>query len=209
MKARIHAVQARLKDIRGRRGALRRALGFRHARTLYWQAQARTRPTADGRARAREKAHASAELGREIRHTLKVVTEREHNALQKLKHLEKLAAQTDTDGDGLIWVDGRQVAEQVGREVLRIRASGRWKGVIVSGYRTPAYSESLCYRMCGRPSCPGRCAGRATNHARKGGRNGAIDVSDYWTFNAECRRLGSWLENHLSQDPVHFSDSGG
>jgi hypothetical protein len=100
------------------------------------------------------------------------------------------------------------VSEGVGREVLRIRDAGRWSGYIVSGFRTPAYSESLCYGMCGAPSCPGRCAGRNTNHARKGGRNGAVDLTDYYTFAAECRRLGSWLTNILPNDRVHFSDSG-
>ena len=42
----------------------------------------------------------------------------------------------------------------------------------------------------------------------KGGRNGAVDLTDFVTFAAECRRLGSWLENALPADLVHFSDLG-
>jgi hypothetical protein len=114
----------------------------------------------------------------------------------------------DPDGDDLIWIDGTQVAEGVGREVLRIRSAGRWQGRVVSGYRTPVYSERLCFDMCGAPRCPGRCAGRDSNHARKGGRSGAVDVTDYFTFAAECRRLSSWLTNALPNDRAHFSDSG-
>jgi hypothetical protein len=110
--------------------------------------------------------------------------------------------------DGLIWIDDRQVAAAVGEEVLRIRRAGRWKGAVVSGYRDPAHSEQLCFNMCHAPQCPGRCAGRSSNHGHKGGRQGAVDVSDYHTFAAESGRLGSWLTNHLPSDLVHFSESG-
>lgn len=131
-----------------------------------------------------------------------------HRAAQKVKWLKAHPPPLDPDGDGLIVIDGRQVAKAVGAEVLRIRAGGRWLGTVVSGYRTPAHSIALCEAMCGAPQCPGRCAGAASRHAKKGGRDGAVDVSDFWTFRAECARLGSWLENHLPLDPVHFSDIG-
>lgn len=91
------------------------------------------------------------------------------------------------------------------------RAAG-WYGVVNSGVRTPEYSESLCRNMCGAPSCPGRCAGRASNHnmtADQGEPYGALDVSDYYNFGAIQPRIGSPLKNALgAQDPVHFSVSG-
>lgn len=91
------------------------------------------------------------------------------------------------------------------------RAAG-WTGVVVSGVRTPEYSESLCFNMCGAPSCPGRCAGRASNHNMtpdQGYPYGALDVSDYYRFAAVQVDIGSPLRNALgAQDPVHFSVSG-
>jgi len=147
----------------------------------------------------------SRRLSQKIDQTEKVLRRRAEN---KREWLQKHPPPLDPDGDGLIVIDGRQVAKGVGAEVLRIRKAGRWKGGVVSGYRTPAHSIALCEAMCGHPSCPGRCAGAASRHAKKGGRDGAVDVSDFWTFRSECARLGSWLENHLPLDPVHFSDIG-
>lgn len=110
---------------------------------------------------------------------------------------------------GVVWFDGKMCAAGIAKELQRIRNAGRWKGVLVSGFRTPAYSRSLCYARCGRPSCPGTCAGEKSNHSGRGyGRKGAADLTDFYTFKEEARRLGSWLENHLPYDPVHFSDSG-
>jgi hypothetical protein len=115
---------------------------------------------------------------------------------------------TAADGTDLVTIDGKQVAAGIGAEVLRVRQAGRWKGKVVSGYRDPAYSEKLCRAMCGQPSCPGKCAGRTSNHGQKGGRAGAVDVDDFDTFRSECARLGSWLKNELSHDRVHFSETG-
>ena len=87
-----------------------------------------------------------------------------------------------------------------------------WGGTVVSGVRTPEYSEQLCYAMCGAPSCAGRCAGRASNHNMEPGQGypaGALDVSDYAAFEAIQKRIGSPLKNELdARDPVHFSVSG-
>lgn len=85
-----------------------------------------------------------------------------------------------------------------------------WGGRLVSGYRSPAYSEQLCYRMCGRASCPGRCAGRATNHAYAIPSRFSIDVSDYARFGhivAKCP-IAPHIHNALPIDLVHFSPSG-
>lgn len=204
------SVQERLSAIRKRLADLNRAHQFRHGRTEYWLGRYKLSKRLHGEDDERtrwnlHKYRTSRELGRKISHSEAVLHRR---AEKKLKWLRKHPPPIDPDHDGLIQIDGKQVATEIGKEVRRIRAAGRWKGYVVSGYRTPAYSESLCYHMCGRPACPGTCAGRNTNHARLGGRNGAVDVSDYFTFAAECRRLGSWLENHLPHDLVHFSDSG-
>lgn len=86
----------------------------------------------------------------------------------------------------------------------------RWQGVVVSGYRTPEYSEHLCYVMCGAPACAGRCAGRNTNHAWLEPPRGAVDVTDYVRFGrvvAHCPYLPHVL-NDLPIDRVHYSPTG-
>lgn len=86
-----------------------------------------------------------------------------------------------------------------------------WNGVVVSGVRTPAYSEQLCYNMCNAPTCPGKCAGRYSNHnmtSTQGYPYGALDVSDYDSFERIQFEIGSPLRNDLPIDPVHFSVSG-
>jgi hypothetical protein len=86
-----------------------------------------------------------------------------------------------------------------------------WRGWVVSGYREPGYSQSLCYKMCGRPSCPGRCAGVSSNHVGKTPQRFAIDVSYYGDFGrivAKCP-ISPHIHNSLgARDPVHFSPSG-
>lgn len=108
--------------------------------------------------------------------------------------------------------DGKPVAAYFVPHLRWARAHG-WHGSVVSGYRTPAYSESLCYHMCGRPSCPGTCAGRATNHAGLDPNktpSGAIDVSDYINFGNIIARspYSPHIHNALPRDRVHFSPRG-
>ena len=86
-----------------------------------------------------------------------------------------------------------------------------WRGRLVSGWRSRAYSQHLCYAMCGRPSCPGRCAGVNTNHVGAAVSQFAVDVSDYGTFGRVVARcpIRPKIFNALgSRDPVHFSPSG-
>ena len=90
------------------------------------------------------------------------------------------------------------------------RAHG-WHGKLVSGFRTPEFSDKLCHDMCGAPSCPGRCAGRASNHSGKTTNQFAVDVSDYANFERIVARcpLEPKIRNLLdARDPVHFSPSG-
>jgi hypothetical protein len=116
-------------------------------------------------------------------------------------------------GAGTTMIDGRAVPNWMVPKVKEIRARGRWKGVIVSGYRTPEYSTQLCMSMCGHPTCPGRCAGRYSNHACPPSATcqvgeGAIDVSDYITFAIEASAVNAPFHNALPYDRVHFSRSG-
>lgn len=106
--------------------------------------------------------------------------------------------------------DGKPVAKTAIPLLTWARANG-WDGVLVSGWRDPKYSQSLCFRMCGAPSCPGRCAGLSSNHVGNTPTKFAMDVSDYVRFGqlmARCPILPH-VHNALgSRDPVHFSPSG-
>lgn len=109
---------------------------------------------------------------------------------------------------GLVWMDGKQVAAWVADELDKARRAG-WRGYVVSGYRTPAYSERLCYGMCGAPRCPGRCAGRSSNHSQ--GYiypHGAVDVTDWQTLDRLSHSLNLRIRNALPADRVHFSATG-
>lgn len=108
------------------------------------------------------------------------------------------------DGGRLYWFDGRKVRAEIYPHLVWARANG-WKGVVTSGYRDPVYSTRLCYAMCGRPFCPGRCAGTSSNHVRI-----AVDVTDYYTFAELMRRCPHKprIFNDLPYDRVHFSPNG-
>lgn len=111
---------------------------------------------------------------------------------------------------GVTTFDGVRVARWLVPYLQHARATGIWHGHLVSGWRDPAYSEQLCYHMCGRPSCPGKCAGRSSNHSGSAKPRGALDVTDYYNFG---RAIRGWGNPHIfnalgAQDPVHFSASG-
>lgn len=106
--------------------------------------------------------------------------------------------------------DGRPVANWLLPYLEWARAEG-WDGTLNSGWRDPNYSERLCYNMCGRPSCPGRCAGKASNHSGSVKPRGAVDVSYYYEFGQLMKRCpySPRIFNALgARDPVHFSASG-
>lgn len=111
---------------------------------------------------------------------------------------------------GVVLFDGRPCAKWMVPYLEWARKHG-WDGTLVSGYRTPEFSESLCQRMCGAPSCPGRCAGRSSNHSGNEKPRGAVDVSDFAEFGRLMARapFDPKIHNALgAQDPVHFSVSG-
>jgi hypothetical protein len=111
---------------------------------------------------------------------------------------------------GIGMYDGRPCANAAIPYLNWARRNG-WHGHLNSGWRSRAYSQHLCYAMCGAPMCPGRCAGVNTNHVYAQPDRFAIDVTDYVTFGhlmARCP-LRPQLHNYLgSADPVHYSPSG-
>lgn len=120
---------------------------------------------------------------------------------------------------GLVRYDGKMVPKWIVAQLTWAREVGyngkRWDGSVVSGTRTPAFSESLCFNMCGEPRCPGRCAGRSSNHNSDGTiGTGAVDLTDYLTFAElmphcpDAVTGGHRLRNDLPNDRVHFSESG-
>jgi hypothetical protein len=108
---------------------------------------------------------------------------------------------------GLVYFDGKRCAAWIAVWLVKVRSHGVAFS-LTSGYRDPAYSESLCYRMCGRPRCPGKCAGSSSNHSGIYFPHGAADVTNFWAVRAKLRQLGAPLTNHLPYDPVHVSNSG-
>lgn len=113
-----------------------------------------------------------------------------------------------TPGVGIF--DGKPVCKCAIPILKWARANG-WHGFLNSGWRSVAYSISLCFRICGAPRCPGKCAGASTRHVGKSCDSFAVDVSDYVRFGQLMTRcpLTPHIHNSLgSIDPVHFSPQG-
>lgn len=207
------AVRRALERTKDRIAKLTRAERFRVGRTHFWLAEYKRRRKRFGEdddrtAWALHKFRVSRALGWKIDHDQAVLHRR---ADRKLRWLRKHPQPLDPDENDLILVDGVPCSEDIGREILRIRRFGRWKGRLLSGWRSIAHSIELCFGICGASSCPGRCAGAGTRHVEKSGdgsNRGAGDLTDYITFREECARHGSFLENHLPLDLPHFSDAG-
>lgn len=111
---------------------------------------------------------------------------------------------------GVTTFDGRPVAKWLVPYLQWARENG-WKGTLNSGWRDPVYSEGLCLAMCGAPSCPGRCAGRGSNHSGSTPGHGAVDVSDYVKFGELMKTCP--IEPRIfcalgPADPVHYSATG-
>lgn len=111
--------------------------------------------------------------------------------------------------DGLTSYDGHQVAAWMVPQLEWARSRG-WNGSVLSGYRTPAYSRSLCYAMCGAPSCPGMCAGASSRHSEYRKPGGAVDLSSPANFEAAVRGCPYLprLINRLPNDRNHHSAEG-
>lgn len=131
-----------------------------------------------------------------------------HNRASQKSH------NTGVKTTGVTVYDGRTVAAWFVPYMNWARHVGhggyRWRGVLVSGFRDPAYSEKLCRAMCGRPSCPGRCAGRLSHHSQFIKPAGAIDLTDYLRFAwlMQFCPIEPRIFNALPIDLVHFSSTG-
>jgi hypothetical protein len=125
---------------------------------------------------------------------------------RRQKQLERARKQIP----GVATFDGRKVATWL-KPYLDFARENGWTGTITSGYRTPEESEDLCIEQCGQPSCPGKCAGRTSNHSGKTQPKGAVDVSDIARFARLMERcpLEPRIFNDLGDaDPEHFSTTG-
>jgi hypothetical protein len=116
----------------------------------------------------------------------------------------------------IVTLDGKQVPRWIAKHLRAARAAGTWKGTVISGYRSPAYSEQLCLNMCGHPTCPGVCGGRNSYHACPPtgtgvAYEGAVDLTDPAGFQRYCRAHGNPLHGNgemLPADTPHFSRNG-
>ena len=132
-------------------------------------------------------------------------------AAQRRRKQRKAAKLSRAPRSGVDRFDGEPVAAWMKPYLEWARENG-WKGTLNSGWRDPGHSERLCYDICGAAKCPGRCAGRDSNHVGKVKPAGSIDVSDPGTFGALMKRCPyePKLCNRLgAKDPWHFSVSGG
>jgi len=110
---------------------------------------------------------------------------------------------------GVATFDGKPVAAWMKPYLDWAREHG-WQGTLSSGWRDPAYSESLCMGICHAPKCPGRCAGRSSNHVGRVKPAGAIDVTHYEEFGRLMQSCPyePRIFNDLPADRVHFSATG-
>lgn len=129
---------------------------------------------------------------------------------RKRKWLKEHPESTFPD-HGLVELDGHQVAAWIAKILVAAREAGYWHGYVISGWRSRSYSRELCENMCGASSCPGRCAGEATNHVGIEEPEGATDVSDPAGLQRYCREHGLPLRGNgevLPADTPHFSRAG-
>lgn len=153
---------------------------------------------------------AGPELVKRMRHPRKVNPAMLARGLKRRRRQRALAKKSAVDRAGIVQFDGHAVAAWIEPHLTWARANG-WKGTIYSGYRTPEHSEEICRQKCGAPTCPGRCAGRTSNHSGRIAPAGAVDVSDYVTFGRLMARSPHRprIRNALpTTDPNHFSESG-
>ncbi len=104
--------------------------------------------------------------------------------------------------------------------IAGVNKRARARGVdfaVLSGFRTPAYSTSICEHQCGAPQCAGTCAGAKSNHAcpPDGAGTAYEGAEDLYPgaaeFEAYCRAYKEPLIGGgavLPNDPNHFSHAG-
>jgi peptidoglycan hydrolase-like protein with peptidoglycan-binding domain len=131
-------------------------------------------------------------------------------AARRRRKQRKAAKLSRAPRAGVDSFDGEPVAAWMKPYLVWARENG-WKGTLNSGWRDPAHSERLCFDICNAPKCPGRCAGRSSNHVGNVKPAGSIDVSDPAKFGELMRRCPyePKLKNVLgAKDPWHYSVTG-
>jgi peptidoglycan hydrolase-like protein with peptidoglycan-binding domain len=145
---------------------------------------------------------------RSIRHSSPRMLSR---AAWRRRKQRKAAKLSRAPRSGVDRFDGEPVAAWMKPYLEWARENG-WKGTLNSGWRDPEHSERLCFDICGAAKCPGRCAGRSSNHVGKDKPAGSIDVSDPATFGAlmkKCPYEPKLINRLGARDPWHYSVSGG
>lgn len=161
-------------------------------------------------------------LVRRMRHPMDKQHFPNEYTMQRGRKRRKAQKRRERRQEAIAWVTpgvtkwgGKTVAKCAVPYLNYARAHG-WRGSVTSGWRDPWYSRGLCQRMCGAPSCPGRCAGLASNHVGNSCGRFAVDVTDYGKFSQEMRDMpesqlpkGKRIWNGLgAADPVHFGPTG-
>lgn len=182
---------------------------LKHARERVWAAR-KGRKDADPGSRERKRL-AEVQARREaIRDRL---AEREEKLRKRIEARQNQAGQLDPDGDGLAVLDGKLVALWIAEDIREAQTRGLLpaSGIVLSGFRSPELSESICISYCGQPTCSSPpCAGRYSRHAQKGDGQGAVDVFPAVRdqFARAMQAIGSRLHNALPTDTNHFSAQG-
>lgn len=141
----------------------------------------------------------------EWRKRRKLASKRRKARVKRWKSNRRTAPASSTKG--LVYFDGKLTAAWIAKWLVRARLAGI-HFTQTSGFRWPWYSRLLCVRICGRPRCPGLCAGETSNHSGIFYPRGASDNAPPWGLRAWLARHGAPLTNHLPHDPVHVSASG-
>ena len=131
-------------------------------------------------------------------------------AARRRRKQRKAAKLSRAPRAGVDTFDGEPVAAWMKPYLVWAREHG-WQGTLNSGWRDPVHSERLCFDICNAPKCPGRCAGRSSNHVGNVKPLGSIDVSDQARFGELIRKCpyDPPLKNLLgAKDPWHYSASG-
>jgi len=150
------------------------------------------------------------ELLRQLRSPRSVGPKMLVRAVERRRKQRRNARRARSSRAGVSEFDGRPVASWMVPHLRWAREHG-WKGTVISGYRDPVESEAICRQKCGAPSCPGTCAGRASNHSGKVQPAGALDISEHVRFvelMRSCPHLPRIFNALGPADPNHFSATG-
>ena len=132
-------------------------------------------------------------------------------AAQRRRKQRKAAKLSRRSRTGVDSFDGEPVAAWMKPYLVWARDHG-WTGTLNSGWRDPVHSERLCFDICNAPRCPGRCAGRTSNHSGHIKPAGSIDVSNPAQFGElmkKCPYEPKLINRLGAKDPWHYSVSGG